>query len=101
MTKPLATVMRTNDVACGARDLAQRCGRPGCVFADTFLDQSPRGLDGVQVVRIRRQKSHGRAPRLNELSDGRRFVCVEVVEQDNVSATEPWRQAGAHPCFEA
>ena len=93
--------MRTNDVTCCARNLPQGSSRAGRVLADTFLDQSPRRLDGIQVVRIRRQKPQGRASRLNELSNGRRLMCVEVVEQHNVSATEPWRQAAAHPLLEA
>src|SRR5581483_3610550 len=101
MAKPLSTMMRTNDVACGARDLPQGAGGSRRMCADALLDQPPRWLDGVEIMRIRREESHRGAARLNQVSDGRRFVRVEVVEQHDVAATQPRRQAGAHPRFEA
>src|ERR1700694_2058726 len=97
MAKPLSTMMRPDDVACGARDLPQR---PSCarrVRADALLDQAPRRFDRVVVVRVRRQKLHGGTALLDELSDRRRLVGVQVVEQDDVSAAEPWRQSGTNP----
>src|ERR1700720_4597701 len=100
MPKPLTTVTWTNDVAGRARDAAQRAGGARPVFSNALLDESPRRFDRVVVVRVRRQKAEGGPPRLNPLSDRRRLVGVEVVEQHDVPAAEPWRQSGADPVLE-
>jgi len=100
MPKPLTTVTWTNDVAGRARDAAQRAGGARPVLSNALLNESPRRFDRVVVMRVRRQKSDGRAAPLNELSDRRRLVGVEVVEQHNVPAAEPWRQSSANPVLE-
>src|SRR4029079_2977942 len=101
MAKPLATMTRANDVASGARDLSQRRRRARRMLADPAFNQSPPGFDGIEIVRVRRQKVHGGAARLDKLADRRRFVRVEIVQQDDIPSTEPWRQAGAHPLLKA
>ena len=43
--------MRTDDVACGARQVSQRSGSAGRVCANALLDQTPCGLNGMEIVR--------------------------------------------------
>src|SRR5581483_7812808 len=94
-------MMRTDDVACRARDVPQGAGRPWRMFADALLDQTPRGFDRIEVMRVRGQKADRRAAGLDELSDRRRFMRVQVVEEHDVTTTEPRRQVSADPGFEA
>src|SRR5215475_13430464 len=101
MAKPLTAVTRTDDVACGARDMSQRTRRARRVLANPLFDQTPRGFDGIEIVRVRRQKANRGAPRLDQVANCRRFVCIEIVQQDDVAASQPWCQTRANPLFEA
>src|SRR5688500_1297372 len=51
MTKPLSTMMRTNDLACGARHLAQCFGSAGRMLANAFPDQTPCGFEYSDFIR--------------------------------------------------
>ncbi len=93
--------MRTDDVASRARNAPQRPGRARPVRSDALLDQSPRRFDRVEVMRVRRQKPHGRAALFDELANGRRLVRIQVIEQDDIPAMELGREPGADPVLEA
>jgi hypothetical protein len=65
--------------------------------ADALLDQGPRGLDGIEVVRIRRQKSQRGSRLFDQGLDRRRFVSGEVVQDHDVAAPQLPHQVPTHP----
>ena len=93
MAKPLAAMARTDGVASAARDAAQGTGGPRSVLANPLLDQAPRRLDWVEVVRIGRQESQGRPARFDELAHGWRLVGAQIIQQHDIPGPESRRQA--------
>jgi hypothetical protein len=65
--------------------------------ANALLDQGPRGFDGVEVVRVRRQEANGGARLLDEGSHASCLVRGQIVEHDDVSAAETRHESALHP----
>jgi hypothetical protein len=65
--------------------------------AHALLDQGPRGFDGIEVMRVRRQEADGRARLLDQGADASRLVRGQIVEHDDVSATEARHEPALDP----
>ena len=100
MLKPLATVMRADDMPGGACDTSQRTGLARRMHPDPFLDEAPRRFDGIEVGRVRRQEAQSGATPLDEPPDRRRRVRLEIVEEHDIAAAQARRQASTNPVLE-
>src|SRR5262245_1173558 len=97
MLEPAAAVLRRDAIATAPYDAAKDVRAPRRVPADKLLLKSPAGLDGVEVRRVRRQEEHahavgGAAPRQPGV-----FVSRQVIEDQDVAATELGEQRPLHP----
>jgi hypothetical protein len=89
--------MRSYNMTGRLRDTAERSGGARSDAADALLHQSPRRLDGIEVVRVRWQKLQRGATTFDELSCARRAMRRQIVEQHDVAATKSWGQVAPHP----
>ena len=98
MCEILATVIRRDRVSGRAGDSAQSGSCAWRAITDATFDETPRRLDWIEVVRVRRQPFDRGAPLLNEELDLRRFMRGEVIEDHDVASPQPGGQpaAGLH-----
>ena len=80
-------------MARGTRDLPEGARRAGGVVADALLDQAPDGFDWIEIVRVRRHACDRSATRFDDDADLGRFVRGQMVEHDDVTAAQAWREA--------
>jgi hypothetical protein len=88
-------MIRRDDVARGARDTPKGTRGTRRIFANAFLHQRPRRLDGVEVMRVGRQVPQRRTALFVSRRDGR---CDDVSEANRPSpspaAIAGWRASG-------
>src|SRR5437899_11640394 len=100
MPKPLATMMGLDHVASALRGASQGDRGARAVLANTFLDQSPRRFNGIEVVRVGRQELYRRAACLNQAAGRDRLVRAKIVEQDHVPGPQLRGQSCVDPAVE-
>jgi hypothetical protein len=66
MSKPLSTMMRSHDMACRACDATELTRRARRKTPNALFEQSPCGLDRIEVVRVRRQKAQRGTARFDQ-----------------------------------
>src|SRR5919109_3255760 len=101
MGAPVLTMPRAYDASGTLRGGSQGNAGAWRDRTNALLDQCPRGFDGIEVVRVRRQEADGRAGLLDQGADLSRLVRGQIVEHDDVSATEPRHESALHPLDEA
>lgn len=87
MGKVLATMIGRDGVARVAGDTSQGLARARCVVADALLDETPDGLDRIEVVRVRGQVFDARAAGFDREVNFARFVRLEGVEGNTCAST--------------
>jgi len=97
MGEPVPTMPWTDDVSRTLRRASQRRSGPRRDGADALFDQRPRGLDGIEVVRVRREKPERRPGLLDQVPHGRRFVRGEIVQDHDVTAPQMSHQVTTDP----
>jgi hypothetical protein len=97
MGEPVATMPWTDDVSRALRRASKRRPGPRRDGAYAFLDQRPRGLDGIEVVRVRREKPERRPGILDQVPHGRCFVRGEIVQDHDVTAPQMSHQVATDP----
>src|SRR5439155_4327577 len=88
MGEILTTMMRPNDVTASAGHAAERIASPRRVRADVLFDQRPGGFDGIEIVRVGRQKLHRRPAAFDDRADRWRFVGLQIIEHDDIAAPQ-------------
>ena len=77
--------MRTHDVASGAGCAAECDACPRRNGPEMFFDQRPRGFDGIEVVRVRRQQFHRRLTAFDDRTDDRILVRFQIIQHHDVT----------------
>src|SRR5262245_9388675 len=93
-------MIRRHRVPRGAGDSPQRRSAAWCVGPNVSFDETPRGLDRIEIVRIRWQSFHASAALFDVERHLGRFVRGQVIEHDDVAATQPRCQPAPHPLDE-
>lgn len=101
MGEPVATVPRRDPISRSPRDAHEVGACSWRVLADVLLLKSPAWLDGVEVVRVRRQVEQANAEVLAPRFHARVVVGLQVVEHENVAALQPRQQRVNEPGDEA
>src|SRR5262245_42268131 len=101
MGEILTTVIRRHRVAAGAGNASQGRSGPWRALTNVAFHETPCRLDRIEVVRVRGQSFEHGAALLNEEVDFRSLVCREVVEHDDIAASQPRRQSATNPLDEA
>ena len=97
MSEILAAVMGTHDVTSGAGCAAERGACPRSHRPELFLDQRPRGFDGIEVVRVRRRQFHRGLAAFDDRTDHRILVRVQVVQHHDVARPQVRHQTAPDP----
>src|SRR5207244_13234948 len=92
MGEILTTMMRPNDVTASAGHAAERIAGPRRVRADVLFDQRPGGFDGIEIVRVGRQKLHRRPAAFDDRADRWRALWAFRLSS---TTTSPHRRCGA------
>src|SRR4029453_13596899 len=79
MSKPIVAMARLHDLASTLGGAAERGAGAGCNGADAFLDQCPGRLNGIEIMRVRRQEAERGSGLLNQFPYWPRFVRPQVV----------------------
>src|SRR5512138_1940221 len=97
MGAPVLTMPRAYHASCTLRGGSQGSAGAWRDGANALLDQSPRGFDRIEVVRVRRQEADGRARLLDQEADASRLVRGQIVEHDDVATSESRHESALHP----
>src|SRR3989442_4273406 len=100
MPEVLATMIRRHRVSRGAGDSPQRRSAARCVGPNVSFDETPRGLDRIEIVRIWWQPFHACAALFDVERHLGRLVRGQVIEHHDVAATQTRCQPAAHPLDE-
>src|SRR5688572_18121734 len=97
MGAPVLAMPRAYHASGTLRGGSQGSAGAGRDRAHALLDQCPCGFDGVEVVRVRRQEADRGAGLLDQRADASRLVRGQIVEDDDVSATETRHESALYP----
>lgn len=71
------------------------------VLADVLFLQGPRGLDGIEIGRVRRQVKHADAVPTTDRRDTPVVMRAQIVHHEYITATQAWEQLPRQPAHEA
>src|SRR5688572_3521402 len=97
MGAPVLTMPRAYDASGPLGGGSQRRTGARRHGAHALLDEGPRGFDGIEVMRVRRQEADGGARLFDQRADASRLVRGQIVEHDDVAAAQAGHQSAVHP----
>ena len=97
MREPIPTMPGLHDPPRTLRGAAESDAGPRRDSPNALLHQRPRGLNRIEIVRVRRQEPQGGAGLLDQCADLPRFVGGQIVHDDHVPTAQVRYELPTHP----